>query len=258
MENEGTRRKRILVVDDDEVMRELLPVLLGLGVYEVHLAASGEEALAWLATQPAPELIMTDLQMPGLEGEALISALRASTPGETLFLGMSASQPSELVLRSLDGFVSKPFDSEQVAQSIRQIRAARAGASHSAPSSNDAGTGANAADSAEDIPVLDEAIFSALAKRFKPEHLVEFYSLTLDDVGERHKRIEGYIAAGDLDAVHREAHSIKGSCGMVGARELQHLAAAAEGGTTLNTSAIADFPAACLRLRRILDAKFQS
>jgi HPt (histidine-containing phosphotransfer) domain-containing protein len=105
--------------------------------------------------------------------------------------------------------------------------------------------------------VLDPAIFSAMATKFQPDVLRDIYTMTLDDVAQRLKRIEALTAAGDLDAIRREAHAIKGGCAWVGARELAQLAAAAEQATTLNTPALADFPSACDRLRRKLDAVLQ-
>lgn len=241
------------MVDDDEVMRELLPVLLGLGgEEEIAVVGSGDEALAWLKSA-SPELIMTDLQMPGIEGEKLVAALRQAAP-DALLLGMSGSVPPEPVLQLLDTFVSKPFGAGQLEAAIEDAlatRQAQSNASRSPEPLTQAAPG-----EFEKVTVLDEAIFSALASRFDSGVLVEFYTLTLDDVTQRYRRIEQYAAAGDLDAARREAHSIKGACGMVGARELQHLAAVAERGTMLNTSAIADFPAACARLQRMLDAKF--
>lgn len=255
MDKDGTTRARILVVDDDEVMRELLPVLLGLRPDEIQVAHSGDEAVAWLEGSRCPDVILTDLQMPGLERDDLVAALRAATSAQTLLLGMSGSQPPPTTARLLDAFVLKPFGATELEHAIGRARRAREAQTHPPQKSSTPPPAPEAA--AGHAPVLDEAIFSALAKRFKPEHLVEVYTLTLDDVATRHKRIEGFAAAGDLEAVQREAHSIKGACGMVGARELQQLAAAAEGGTTVNTSVIADFPAACARLQRMLDAKFQ-
>jgi HPt (histidine-containing phosphotransfer) domain-containing protein len=63
------------------------------------------------------------------------------------------------------------------------------------------------------------------------------------------------LAAGDLDTVRREAHAIKGGCGMVGAGELYALAAATEGGTASGSMGMAEFAPACERLRRILDTR---
>jgi len=243
------------VVDDDEVMRELLPAMLAAqGDEEISVVGSGDEALKWLESA-VPEMIMTDLQMPGIEGERLVAALRVAAPPETLLLGMSAARPSQAVLEMLDAFVSKPFGAAELEAAIQTARAAEQ-AQAKAPRRGHVNHHP-VPDVVEEVPILDDGIFSAMASRFDASVLVELYALTLDDVRKRYERIQQLAAAGDLEGYKREAHSIKGACGMVGARELQQLAAVAEGGTSLDTSAIADFPAACDRLRRMLDAKFQ-
>ncbi|HEY8308988.1 MAG TPA: Hpt domain-containing protein, partial [Gemmatimonadaceae bacterium] len=76
-----------------------------------------------------------------------------------------------------------------------------------------------------------------------------------DDVRVRVERIAAAAKCGDQATIRQEAHTIKGSCGMVGALELQALAAAAEGGSPVDTSALADFDSACKRLERMLNEK---
>ncbi len=69
-------RRRILVVDNEEVERELLVnVLQPLG-FEMHTAASGHACLAWLAANAADAVLM-DLAMPGIDGWATVRAIRA-------------------------------------------------------------------------------------------------------------------------------------------------------------------------------------
>lgn len=260
MSTDTRETRRILVIDDDEVVRELLSTLLTTQGHVVELAGSGEEALARLDRPDPPRVILTDLQMPGLEGEALTTALRERAGPRTLLVGMSGRQPPEAVLLPLDAFLTKPFSSKQLEETLAEARSVRdrsfsaSGRLPSAPAVPAAA--AEPEISAVDVP-LDEGIFSALAKSFPPAALLELYELTLNDVRQRHARMESHAAAGNLDELKREAHAVKGACGMVGARELQHLAAALEGGTTLDTSELLKIPEACRRLRRMLDAKLQ-
>lgn len=272
MLTELSTRSRTLVVDDDEVMREVLAALLDLQGHDVHVVDSGAAALQWLETSPAPHLVLTDMQMPGMEVSALVEALRGAIHPPTLLFGMSGSRPQQPVLDSLDAFVLKPFGYGDLETALHdrhrpdgphERRGTDSGSTAGLvpPSSTD-GAQMNFAQlrgdsgSGEAQPVLDETIFDSLHRSFRTAQLEELYALTLNDVTVRHRRLEAYAAAGDTEAARREAHSVKGLCGMVGARELGALAAAVEAGTTLDTSAITEISAACARLRRMLDTKF--
>jgi HPt (histidine-containing phosphotransfer) domain-containing protein len=101
-------------------------------------------------------------------------------------------------------------------------------------------------------PPLQERTFAQLRSKLGDGQLRELYGMTLDDVQMRLKRIAAAAERGDSAVVRQEAHTIKGSCGMVGAAELQELAAATEGGSAVDTSALANFDRACERLRRML------
>lgn len=68
---------RILIVDDDPGIRTLLRDAFALGGFEVGIAENGIEGLFEQATIPA-DLILTDIEMPGLDGVGMIRTLRAS------------------------------------------------------------------------------------------------------------------------------------------------------------------------------------
>ncbi len=70
-------RLRVLIVDDDPFQRELLSDMLHtLGVRDIASAASGEQALALVAGRMRqPDLLLCDLQMPGMDGYAFMAAL---------------------------------------------------------------------------------------------------------------------------------------------------------------------------------------
>ena len=67
---------RVLVVDDDPVIRELLALELGLSGHQVEAAPDGESALERLRQDPADAVVL-DVMMPGLTGWAVLSAIRA-------------------------------------------------------------------------------------------------------------------------------------------------------------------------------------
>jgi DNA-binding NtrC family response regulator len=79
---------RILVVDDEESMCQYLSILLGKEGYEVLTANSGAEALQTLESSPC-DVVMTDIQMPGMDGIQLLKGVRAVDP-ETPVIIMTA------------------------------------------------------------------------------------------------------------------------------------------------------------------------
>ncbi len=241
----STHPIRILVIDDDAVMTELLSAVLGMTGDEVVTADSGEAALALLSGE-AFDVVLTDLQLPGLRGHALATALRSALgSAKTRLLGMSGSPPSEDKLAAFDAFLLKPFSAEQFTE-------AAAGAATAAPSEPSAvETGPSP---------LDEAIVTRLSKQLPADKLKELYLLTLSDALMRLELIQKALEVEDLDTVRREAHAIKGGTGMVGATELHLLAAKAEDaatkGSTQDTPPLADFYAACNRLESMLSTRF--
>ncbi len=254
------------------MMRDLLLALLGMQGHEVDAVESGDEALHRLTTSPQPDFILTDMLMPGLHGDALVQALRGAMGPSARLVGMSGSRPQQRVLDSLDAFMLKPFGYADLEAALQSVAAPQAVAAAGQAVPETAGTGpqdgsavsaasATFADGKANRmpgtgPVLDEAIFASLGESFRPVQLAELYTMTLNDVELRRDRMAGYAAAGDAEATQREAHSIKGLCGMVGARELSDLAGAVEAGTASDVFDLDAISAACARLRRMLDTKF--
>lgn len=246
---------QVLVVDDDPIMGELLDALLTVEGYRVTRALSGDEALQ-VAREgtPQPNVILCDIQMPGMRGGELAGTLAAlRTEGrlaaECVILAMSGSSPRPEELAVFDGSLRKPFS---VADFRRAIEDARNRARTEARGySQQLATHEPPAQRAP----LNETIFEQLRSKIGPESLRQLYEMTLDDVRSRIERIRDAAEEGDQPTVQREAHTIKGSCGMVGAQELQALAAATEGGSPVDTSALADFDSACKRLERMLNEK---
>jgi CheY-like chemotaxis protein len=255
----------ILIVDDDKVMGELLEALLTLRGYEVTRARSGEEALMFaerLGTKV--DIVLSDVHMPGLHGAELAGALKSLRDkgvlrSETVLLGMSGSAPKLAEERVFDAFLQKPFAIEDLAAAAEQASARRervrtTGADDPSAGSSQAAVEARAADAGA-LPALEERTFSQLRSKIPDEQLRQLYAMTLEDVQVRLERIATAAKSGDEASVRHEAHAIKGGCGMVGAFELQELAAATEGGSAVDTSALANFAAACQRLQRMLDER---
>lgn len=246
------QKMRILVVDDDVIMGELLSALMTAEGYTVTHAASGEEALGLLREAgPKPDVILCDINMPGMHGSELAEALvseraRGTLPASTALLAMSGSAPRAEDSQSFDRFLRKPFTMADFADAVESAR-------------NQRPRPALQAEPHEAVeptrPPLDDKIFEQLKSKIGGDSLRQLYEMTLDDVRARVARIASAASSGDQATVRQEAHTIKGSCGMVGAAELQALAAATEGGSAVDTSTLANFDSACQRLQRMLSER---
>jgi len=114
--------RRVLLVDDDPgVLGSLTQALTHLGV-EPRTAASAEEALASLAENP-PDLILSDIRMPGLDGIELLKLVRARAPSVDVVL-MTAFDDMTTVVRSMrEGafdFLVKPIDLDELGNVLRR------------------------------------------------------------------------------------------------------------------------------------------
>jgi CheY-like chemotaxis protein/HPt (histidine-containing phosphotransfer) domain-containing protein len=232
----------ILVIDDDPVSRELLQLLLRRQGYLLSTADSGSQALHDLRITGAaiPQVILADLQMPGISGAHLATDLREICGQELVLIAMSASLPDEAVIRGYNAFLSKPFTMEQFAAAIERRGAVQL---------KDAARNTEA-------PVLATEVYRKLSESMPPEKLEKLYLFCLEDADKRLNAMRQAAEQGD-DAVYRsQAHAIKGGCGMIGARELQSIATKMENtGLTANHVATLDeFMLASERLKRMLYA----
>jgi len=246
---------QVLVVDDDPIMGELLDALLTIEGFRVTRALSGDEALQ-VAREgtPQPNVILCDIQMPGMRGGELartLTRLRAegTLREDCVILAMSGSSPHPNELEQFDGSLRKPFSVADFSGAIEDARnRAQMPPVVQTPD-------AVAAEPIGRRPPLDEKIFEQLQAKIGSDSLRQLYDMTVEDVRFRIERIGEAAQRGDEATVRHEAHTMKGSCGMVGALELQALAAATEGGSPVDTCALADFNSACQRLERMLNEK---
>lgn len=80
MAGNGSRRGRILVVDDDRLIGELVAGILSPHGFQVESAGTGEAALALMRERPPFDILLTDLHMPGMNGLALLETVRRLHP----------------------------------------------------------------------------------------------------------------------------------------------------------------------------------
>lgn len=113
----NSSRKRVLVVDDETDIVELVRVVLSTKGYEVIPTYNGEDGLK-AAIAEVPDLIITDLKMPGMSGMEFIKRIRANTEVAGIpilvisSLGSQVDKPDSFWTLGLgsDDFLAKPFD----------------------------------------------------------------------------------------------------------------------------------------------------
>jgi DNA-binding NtrC family response regulator len=116
-------KKKVLVVDDDEVIRDLLINFLKFSGYEGIGAPNGQAALDIVLVDP-PDLIITDIHMPFLNGFQLLRAVKRAKPelpvvfitGFAHFRRFFADKTARA-----DGFLEKPFSLEAIDSLVRKL-----------------------------------------------------------------------------------------------------------------------------------------
>ena len=115
----------ILLVDDDAVIRTLLTEYLESLSYEVHAFASGPEALAGIESIRC-ELIVCDLQMPGMDGLSLLEQLQEKEAYTSLpVIMLSANKGTQELISQhnvvVSSLIAKPFDVHVVRDTIEAL-----------------------------------------------------------------------------------------------------------------------------------------
>lgn len=108
------KKPRILIVDDSKPILCLLEVVLG-KKFDVFAASDGFSAMNWLMEGNRPDLIISDLQMPNIDGGELITYLSGSDYySEVPVLVLSGASEEEMAERygrlQVAGYITKPFD----------------------------------------------------------------------------------------------------------------------------------------------------
>jgi CheY-like chemotaxis protein len=201
--------RRVLAVDDDPVSLAVTAVLLEAEGCAVLQAQSGEAALEMAAAHP-PDCVLADLRMPGLSSTDLARSLRAIAPRARLF-AMSATPPPHL--EGYDGVLRKPLSPESLQAAFTSSAIAE-------------DTDAAAVRNGDGDAVVDPAIFDRLLKAIQMAGVEEIYTVFLHDTRQR----LAAMRTGDPATTRREAHTIKGGAGMVGALLVARAAAAVEAG----------------------------
>jgi DNA-binding response OmpR family regulator len=114
---------RILLVDDDPAILRLLDVNFRMEGFEVEAASHGEEALA-SAARDAPDVVVLDLMMPGMDGREILRRLRedpATSGVPVVFL--TARGRDDAAASDAERYIQKPFDTVELVATVRGLLA---------------------------------------------------------------------------------------------------------------------------------------
>jgi CheY-like chemotaxis protein len=115
--------RRILVVDDNEALRENLAELLQAEGWEVETAADGTAALARLAADPLPQVVLLDLYIPGPNGREIVERIRADPRLAPLRVVLSTGLPSPQLRATVpvNAFLPKPFGMQDLLATLEDV-----------------------------------------------------------------------------------------------------------------------------------------
>lgn len=122
---------KILIVDDDHVLADLLVIMLDLEGFRANAVYSGAEALASVAREPPAALIL-DIMMPDMDGLAVLGHLRSDDRTVNLPVVILSARVDEetrewSLAAGADGYLTKPVEPHQLTAELRTHISRRAG-----------------------------------------------------------------------------------------------------------------------------------
>src|SRR4051812_44452610 len=119
--SDASRQPRVLIVDDEEAIRQFVERVLRDAGYDTVVAADGTAALEVVAAAQSFDLLLTDLMMPGLNGDELARRVRLQHPDlKVLYLTGFSDRlfASRLVLWANEAFIDKPVSVQGLREAV--------------------------------------------------------------------------------------------------------------------------------------------
>ena len=116
---------RVLVVDDDDVIRQLITINLEIEGFDVTTAIDGQDCLDKVK-EVRPDVITLDIMMPRLDGWEAASRLRADPATAAIKVVLLSARAQEADLQrgsriGVDAYLTKPFDPEELIATVRRL-----------------------------------------------------------------------------------------------------------------------------------------
>lgn len=114
------QRAKILIVDDQPQFRRALRLALALSGYEIREAANGADALSAMRNE-APDLVLVDWLMPGMNGSGLCRAIRTSSAVPIIVITSKQGARSEVLAAGANDYLTKPFAVDELLVHINSV-----------------------------------------------------------------------------------------------------------------------------------------
>ncbi len=117
-------RRTIFVVDDEEMVRTVAAELLHHLGYDVEMASSGEEAVAWIKGGARPDCILLDIVMPGIGGAEALRQIHALAPGIRILISSGFTDrisAESLTDEGASAIISKPYRMETLGTRLKEL-----------------------------------------------------------------------------------------------------------------------------------------
>jgi signal transduction histidine kinase/DNA-binding response OmpR family regulator len=249
------RGARVLLVEDNELNREVALGLLEDAHMAIELAENGEVAVR-MVSKGAYDLVMMDMQMPVMDGIAATKAIRRNPQFKTLpILAMTANvmaaDREKCIEAGMNDHVSKPIDPDELFAALLRWIKPRAGsgspklnvtsfANASSPASASGTSQAAAATAVAETNLEIAGIDTKSALRRTGGNRMRYEALLQKFAGQSTgsvTEIRAALSAGDTQTAARAAHSLKGAAANLGVIEVAELAAKAEAAIQAGQSA---------------------
>ena len=214
---------RILVADDSVVNQKVARMFLERMGYRCDLAANGLEVLEALQRQHY-DVVLMDVQMPELDGLETTRRIRKNAPmGKqprivAVTAGAMRGDRERCLAAGMDDYVSKPVQAEELQQALLR-------GSHLTLAELESAAAEEPVDPAELQAMrsgqagINLAVLSDLY-RLRPQVMNDLVENFLSSAADRVEAVSDAVGRGDNEALERAAHSLKGSCGTLGATRM--------------------------------------
>ena len=125
-EKDAGKKKRILLVDDDQEIVETLRIALEAQNYEIIVARDGNQGLA-MVERDDPDLVILDMMMPKRSGFLVLEKLRRTRPVPVRVIMITANEGSRhkayAEMLGVDDYIRKPFPMDRLIESVKRLLA---------------------------------------------------------------------------------------------------------------------------------------